>query len=206
MVYRQNMTWRQIHTLIHVSQMLDRPISASKPKFWYLHGSQFWVFCTLHLSGAGWSRLLWGVLPAALGMTVPDGPASADSLSTGGTGVDVLLFSTPAKGSSSHPALCWSWREVNSSYVGFGCALHCPWGVPHKLVHWDRATFLQHTPYFPICPEFYDDFWRWLHGLEPCLWLPRPLPYCTCHNCIFGAQLPLLGRSQPFFEPIWHVP
>ena len=44
MVYRQNMTWRQIHRPIHASQMPDGLVSASKPKFWYLHGSQFQVF------------------------------------------------------------------------------------------------------------------------------------------------------------------
>ena len=98
MVYRQNTTWRQIHRPIHASQMPDGLLPASKLKFQYLHRSQFWVFCTLHLSGAGWSRVPWGVLPAACGVTIPDGPASADLLSTGGAGVEVSLFSTPAMG------------------------------------------------------------------------------------------------------------
>ena len=53
MVCRQNMIWRQIHRPIHASQMPDGLVSASKLRFQYLHGSWFWVFCTLHLSAAG---------------------------------------------------------------------------------------------------------------------------------------------------------
>ena len=100
MVYRQDMTWRQIHRPTNATQKLDRLVSASKLKFWYLHRSQFWVVHVPHLSGAGWSKLPWGVLPGALDMTDPDGPASAGSLSIGGTGAKVLVFSTPATGAS----------------------------------------------------------------------------------------------------------
>ena len=53
MVYRQDMPWKQIHRPTNVSKMLDRLVSVSKLKFWYLHGSWFWVVCVLHLSGAG---------------------------------------------------------------------------------------------------------------------------------------------------------
>ena len=106
----------------------------------------------------------------------------------------------------SHPALYWSWWETNSSYAGSSCALPHPWGVPHKLVHWDRATFSQYTPYFPTYPEFCDDPWRQLNRLEPYPQPPRPLLYCICHNCVCGTWLPSLGKLWPFFEPIWHVP
>ena len=181
MGYRQDITWRQIHSPINALQMQDRLVAASKLKFWYLHGLQFWVFHVPHLWGAGWSGLSWGVLPAVLGVTIPDGPASAGSLSTGGTGVEVL-FSPLPQVHPSHPALCWSWREQNSSYVGSTSTLPHPWGVPHKLVHQDRATLPQHITYFPIYPEFCDDPWRWLHGLEPYLQPPRPLLFFTCHN------------------------
>ena len=90
----------------------------------------------------------------------------------------------------SHPALCWSWWEANSSYVGSGCALSHPWGVPQSLVHWDRATFPQHIPYFPICPVSCDGPWRWLHRLELCLQPPRPLPCYICHNFFYDVGPP----------------
>ena len=53
MVYRQDITWQQIHSPTNASQMLDGLVAVSKLKFWYLHGSWFWVFHVLHLSGAG---------------------------------------------------------------------------------------------------------------------------------------------------------
>ena len=99
----------------------------------------------------------------------------------------------------SRPALCWSWWEVNSSYVGSGCVLPHPWDIPHELVHWDRATFPQHIPYFPIYPEFCDDLWRWLHGLEPYPQLPRLLLYCICDNCICGIHFLCLEALSPFW-------
>ena len=77
--------------------MLVSPVSASKPKFWYLHGSQFWVVLVLHLSRSGQSGLTWGVLPAVLGMIVPDDPTSAAALSTDSTGVREVVFPTPAR-------------------------------------------------------------------------------------------------------------
>ena len=82
----------------------------------------------------------------------------------------------------THPVLCWSWWEANSSYVGSSCSLPHPWGIPHKLVHWDRTTFPQHIPYSPICPVFYESPWRQLHGIELCLQPPRPL---LCRHCRF---------------------
>ena len=53
-----------------------------------------------HLSEAGQSRLPWDVLPSALGVTIPDDPASAGTLSTGGAGVSEVVFPTPAMGLS----------------------------------------------------------------------------------------------------------
>ena len=58
-----------------------------------------------------------------------------------------------------------------------GCTLPHPWGVPHKLAHWDRDTFPQHIPYFPIYSWFYDDLWRQLHRLRLYPQPPRPLLY-----------------------------
>ena len=106
----------------------------------------------------------------------------------------------------SHPALCWSWWEADISYVGSGCVHPHSWGVPHKLVHWKRAVFPQHIPYFPINPEFSDDIWRWLHGLELYTQPPRLLLYCICHSCICGIWLPSLGRLQPFLSPFGTFP
>ena len=77
MVYKQDSICRQIHRPTNASQMPDGLVSASKPKFWYLHRTQFQVVHVLHLSGAGWSRLPWNMLPAAFDVTVPDGSAPA---------------------------------------------------------------------------------------------------------------------------------
>ena len=57
-------------------------------------------FYVPHLGEACSSILTWGVLSAVLDVTTPDGPALEGSLSTGGTGVEVLVFSTPAMGAS----------------------------------------------------------------------------------------------------------
>ena len=38
------------------------------------------------------------MLPAVLGVTIPDNPASAGTLSTGGAGVSEVVFLTPAMG------------------------------------------------------------------------------------------------------------
>ena len=80
--------------------MLGTLVSASKPKFWYLHGSWFWVVHVLHLSGAGQSGLPWDVLPAVFDVTIPDGSVSAGSLFTGGTEFELFVCSTPATGAS----------------------------------------------------------------------------------------------------------
>ena len=146
MVYRENITWRQIHRPTNVSQIPGGLVSASKPKFQYLHGSQFWIVCLPQLSGAGWSP--WDVLPAVLDMIIPEGSASAGSLSTGGTGVEAFVCSTPTT-HVSHPALCWNWWVINSSYAGSCCTLPHPWGIPHKLVHWDRPLFHYRFPVLP---------------------------------------------------------
>ena len=105
-MHRQNMAWRQIHRLIHASQMLDRLVSPCELKFQYLHGSQFWVVLVSHLSEADWSGLPWGVLPTVLGVTFPYDPASAGALSTGGAGVGEVVFPSLAMGCLFHPALC----------------------------------------------------------------------------------------------------
>ena len=47
------------------------------------------------------------------------------------------------------PALSWDWWVASSFYTGFGCTPPNPWGIPHRLVHWDRAAFPPHTPCFP---------------------------------------------------------
>ena len=108
----QSTICRQTHKSSHASQMLVSPVSASKPKFWYLHGSQFWVVLVLWISEAGQSGLPWGVLPSVLGVIIPDNPASADTLSTGGTGVGEVIFLTLAMGLS---ILLYSMLELMGS-------------------------------------------------------------------------------------------
>ena len=103
MVCRQSTICRQTHRHTYASQMLVSPVSPSKPKFWYLHGSQFWVVLVPCLSEAGQSGLLWGVPPAVLGVTIPDDPASAGTLSTDGAGVREVVFPTLAMGLSISP-------------------------------------------------------------------------------------------------------
>ena len=53
-----------------------------------------------HLSEAGQSGLPWHVLPTVLGVTIPDDPASAGTLSTGGAGAGEVAFPTQAMGLS----------------------------------------------------------------------------------------------------------
>ena len=154
MVHRQNMAWRQILRPIHTSQMLERLVSACEPKFWYLHGSWFWVVLVPHLSGAGQSRLPWGVLPAAFGVTIPDDPVSAGALSTDGTGVREVVFSTPAMGLSFSSCSMLGLMGSRQFHAESSCALPHPWSIPHKLAHWDRATFPQHIPYSPSILNF----------------------------------------------------
>ena len=84
------------------------PVSASKPNIQYVHGCWFQVVLVLHLSEAGQSGLPWGVLPAVLGGVILDDPASAGTLSTGGTGVGKVVFPTLAMGLSIFPAPCWN--------------------------------------------------------------------------------------------------
>ena len=102
----------------------------------------------------------------------------------------------------SQSALDWNWWVINSSYAGSGCALPHPWGIPHKLVHWDRTTFPLHIPNFPIGPVFYDSPWRQLHGLGLCPQPPRLLPCFFYCNSIYGIVLPWF---LPFYGPISHV-
>ena len=83
--------------------MLVGPVSASKPKFQYLHRNWFQVVLVPCLSDEGQSRLFWGVLPAALGVTNPDNPASAGTPSKGGAGVSEVVFPTPAMELSVSP-------------------------------------------------------------------------------------------------------
>ena len=141
-----------------------------------------------------------------LDVTIPDDPASTGTLSTDGAGVREMLFPTPAIG-FIHFTLLYvnSWWEADSSYVGSSCALPHPWGVPHKLVHRDRAAFPQHIPYSPIYPVFCGDLWRELHGLGPCPQPPRPLLYLFCHNYIYAFVLLLPEWPQLSFGPTWHI-
>ena len=83
--------------------MLVSPVFASKPKFQYLHGSQFQVALVPCLSGAGQSGLPWGVLPTVLGVIILDDPTSAGALSADGAGVGEVAFPTPAMGLSISP-------------------------------------------------------------------------------------------------------
>ena len=53
------------------------------------------------LSGAGWSGLPLDVLPVVSDVAIPDGSESACSLSTDGSGAEVLVCSTPAIYASS---------------------------------------------------------------------------------------------------------
>ena len=71
MVCRQSTICRQICRPTYASQLPVSPVFASKPKFWYLHGSQLWMVLVLHLSGAGWSGLPWGVPPTVPGADHP---------------------------------------------------------------------------------------------------------------------------------------
>ena len=104
MVYRQSTICRQTHRLTYASQMLASPVSTSKSKFQYLHGSWFWVVLVPSLSGAGQLGLPWGVLPTVLGGVIPDDPASAGALSTGGAGVREVVFQTPVMSLSIWPS------------------------------------------------------------------------------------------------------
>ena len=99
-VYRHDIKCRQIHRPMHASQMLGGLGSSSNAKFWYLHGSQFWVVCVPHLSEAGWSGPPWDVLPTVSDVAIADSSTSGGSLSTGGAGAEVLVCSTPAMGAS----------------------------------------------------------------------------------------------------------
>ena len=159
MVCRQDMTWRQIHRPTNVSQMLDGLVSASKPKFQYLHRSSFWVFHVLCLSGAGWSRLPWVCYQLCLMWPSQIALHQQAYYPQVALELKCWCFQLLPWVHPSHPALCWNWWAVNSSYVGSSCALPHPCHVPHKLVHWDRATFPLHIPYFPICPVFCDGPW-----------------------------------------------
>ena len=99
-LYRQSTICRQTHRPTHASQMLVNPVSASRPKFWYFHGSWFLVVLVPHLSGVAQCGLPWGVLSTMLGVTIPDDPAFPSALSTGGAGVTGVVFSTLAMGLS----------------------------------------------------------------------------------------------------------
>ena len=107
-------------------------------------------------------------------------------------------------GSSAVPK--WSrsldyFLECYSSYVGSSYALPHPWGIPHRLVHWDMAAFPLHIPCFPIDLVFCGKLWRWLHRLEPFPQTPRLLPYLAYHS--FACVIVLLWPEmpQPFYEP-----
>ena len=67
-------------------------------------GSWFLVVQVPCQSGAGQSGLLFGVLPAELGVTIPDGSAPTGASLTDGAGVGEMSFPTPATGLSS--SLC----------------------------------------------------------------------------------------------------
>ena len=90
-LYSQIKICKQTHGSTHASLMLVGPVSVSNPKFWYLQGSWPLVVQTLHLTGAGWSGLLWVL-----------------SL-TDGAGVREVIFSTLSSDPSvsSCPMLDW---------------------------------------------------------------------------------------------------
>ena len=94
------------------------------------------------LSRAGQSGLPWFVLSAKFGVTIPDNPDPAVALPADGVGGRKVSSPTPTMGSSFSPCSSLELMGANSSYEGSGCTLSHPWGIPHRLAHWDRATFL----------------------------------------------------------------
>ena len=183
MVYRQDITWRQIHSVNQCIPDAGQTGNCQQTETLVPPWKSVPGFYLPHLSGAGWSRLPSGGLPAVLGVTIPDGPASAGSLSTGGDGVKVLLFSTPAISASF---LILPFVGVDGKQtVPMECPA-APFPIPEAYhINWYIGigpAFPQHIPYSPTCPEFCDNPWRWLHGLEPYLQPPRPLVCFACHN------------------------
>ena len=106
----------------------------------------------------------------------------------------------------SQPALSWDWLVTNSSYVGSGGTPHHHWGIPHRLVHWGRATFPPHIPYFPTSSVSYGGPWRQLHGLGPRPQPPRWLPCFTYHSLVCGAVPLLPGMIWPSYGPFRLIP
>ena len=104
------------------------------------------------------------------------------------------------------PALSWGWWVTNSPYVGSGCFPPHPWGIPHILVHWGRATFPPHIPYFPIGSVFYGSLWRQLHGLGLCPQPSRLLPCFSFHSSVYGTVPLSPGMIQPSYWPIETFP
>ena len=204
MVYRHDIKWKQIYRPTHTSRMLGRLVSANNTKFWYLHGCCFHVAHVSCLSGAGWSRLPWDVLPVVSDVAIPDGSESADSLSTDETGAEVLVCSTPAMGASS--MACYKlggWWITNSSYAESGCTPPHPWGIPNRLVHWVGSPFKHIFPIFLSILYFMVAF---VGRLGPCPLPPRLLSCLTCHSLVYGI-LPLLhGMIWPSCGPIWLIP
>ena len=195
MVYRHDIKWRQMHRPTHTSRMLGMLVSANSAKLQYLHGNWFNVACVPHLSGAGWSGLPWDMSPIVSDVAIPDSSEAVGSLSTDGTGAEVLDCLTLPQGHHPWPALSWGWWVANSFYVGSGCTPPHPWGISHRLVHWDRAIFPPHILYFPISFVFYGSSWRQLHRLGPCPQPPRPC--FTCHSLVYGA-VPLAWNDLAF--------
>ena len=205
-VYRQNTICRQIHRPTYASQMPVGPVSANKPKFLYPP----WKLVPGGLSAMSeWSRLIWAALGCVICWVWCDhlrwSCLSRCTTHRWHWSWERCHFQLLPQVHPSHPALGYSWWGTAISYVGPSCTLPCPWGVPHKLAHWDRATFPQHIPYFPHLSCIFGDLWRWLHGLRLCTHPPRLLLYLFCHNCACAFVLPWPERPQLSFDPTWHI-
>ena len=170
MVYGHDMKCRQICRPTQASRMLGRLVSANNAKFWYIHGSWFHVACVPCLSGAVWSGLPCDVLPVHL--TWPSQMALTQQAHCLQMALELRCLYAQALPHLPWPALSWCWWVTNSFYVGSGCAPPHPWGISHRLVHWGRATFPPHIPFYIISSVFYGSPWRQLHGLG--LYPPPP--------------------------------
>ena len=148
MLYKHDIRWRQMHRPTHASRM---------PAGWYLlivencstimevgsmlHMCCIWVeqvdphcpemYCLLCLTWPSWMVLNWWAhcLQVALGLR--------------------FSFAQPLPlVCHPWPALSWDQWVASSVYVGSVCATPHPWGIPHRLVHWDRP-FHHILPVFP---------------------------------------------------------
>ena len=149
MVYKHDIKWQQMHRPTHASRMPGRLISAGSAKLQCCHRSWFCVAHVLPLSGAGWSWLPWDMLPVMSNMAIPNGSKSVGSLSTDGARVEGFSLAQPLPlVCHPQPTLSWDWWVASSFYAGSDCTPPHPWGIPHRLIHWDRATTYSLFPYW----------------------------------------------------------